>query len=125
MLQARDRRCIQVLQIKHAKRGNVVFGDNRKGKIIGIGSVGKSKDSSFPRQLFRRRNRPLHLTEKSFSRNSFPLMITRLALLVVSTMGTPQFLFPMMRSVPLQTNSNTLLLEDPEPPSPSLPLGIL
>ncbi|VFQ86105.1 unnamed protein product [Cuscuta campestris] len=29
------------LQIKPAKGGNVVFGDNSKGKIIGVGSVGK------------------------------------------------------------------------------------
>ncbi|VFQ83106.1 unnamed protein product [Cuscuta campestris] len=34
------------LQIKQTKGGNVVFGDNGKGKIIGIGSVGKNETSS-------------------------------------------------------------------------------
>ncbi|VFQ87973.1 unnamed protein product [Cuscuta campestris] len=39
------------LQIKLAKGGNVIFGDNSKGKIIGIGSVGKSNDSSIDNVL--------------------------------------------------------------------------
>ncbi|VFQ66904.1 unnamed protein product [Cuscuta campestris] len=39
------------LQIKPAKGGNVVFGDNSKGKIIGIGSVGKSENSSIDNVL--------------------------------------------------------------------------
>ncbi|VFR01646.1 unnamed protein product [Cuscuta campestris] len=39
------------LQIKPAKGGNVVFGDNSKGKIIGVGSVGKSENSSIDNVL--------------------------------------------------------------------------
>ncbi|VFQ72920.1 unnamed protein product [Cuscuta campestris] len=39
------------LQIKPAKGGNVVFGDNSKGKIIGVGSVGKSDFSSIDNVL--------------------------------------------------------------------------
>ncbi|VFQ86435.1 unnamed protein product [Cuscuta campestris] len=39
------------LQIKPAKGGNVIFGDNSKGKIIGIGSVGKSENSSIDNVL--------------------------------------------------------------------------
>ena len=34
------------LWIKPSKGGNVVFGDNNKGKIIGIGSVGKDSSNS-------------------------------------------------------------------------------
>ncbi|VFQ76024.1 unnamed protein product [Cuscuta campestris] len=39
------------LQIKPAKGGNMIFGDNSKGKIIGIGSVGKSENSSIDNVL--------------------------------------------------------------------------
>ncbi|VFQ97186.1 unnamed protein product [Cuscuta campestris] len=60
------------LQIKPAKGGNVVFGDNSKGKIIGIGSVGKSENSSIDNVLLVKDKSRAATSGKSKSKSRAP-----------------------------------------------------